>query len=119
MVTSPGFWGTKGSVWLESVLWRRISIGAVVSRQLSAVSSLLGRQNKRRLYLRVGGKQTGRGSVVGQFPITDYIGVKPLTGDYGRLIEVFVGFSASLRTHKSHGSPGERSCSFTGASAYQ
>ncbi len=31
---------------------------AVVSSQLSAVSSLLGCQNKRRLYPRVGGKQT-------------------------------------------------------------
>jgi hypothetical protein len=34
---------------------------AVVSSQLSAVSSLLGCQNKRRLYLRAEGKQTDRG----------------------------------------------------------
>src|SRR5260370_34514048 len=60
MVSSPGGCGRKGSVSLESVLWRRISIGAVVSSQLSAVSRLFGCQNKRRLYLRVKGKQTGR-----------------------------------------------------------
>src|SRR5258708_26474922 len=73
MVASLGFWGTKGSVWLERVLWRRISMEAVVSSQPSAVSSLLGCQNKRRLYPRVEGKQTARtesrGSVSGYRPI--------------------------------------------------
>src|SRR5260370_40594393 len=48
METSPGFCGTKGSVWLESVLWRRISV----------VCGIFSVEKKRRLYLRGRGKQT-------------------------------------------------------------
>jgi hypothetical protein len=66
---------------------------AVVSGQLSAVSSVLGCQNKRRLYPRVERKQTGRTDSCGSVPDNpanhDWLSVRTLLASHQMNMEAF------------------------------